>query len=36
MTHTTRFKLNVTDIVTIATDYKEFAKLDIVQHTIQV
>lgn len=36
MTHTTRFKFNVNDIVTIASDYKEFAKLDIAQPQIQV
>ena len=36
MTHTTRFKFNVNDIVTIASDYKEFSKLDIAQPQIQV
>ena len=36
MTHTTRFKFNVNDIVTIASDYKEFAKLDIALPQIQV
>lgn len=36
MTHTTTSKFNVDDIVTIASDYKEFAKLDIAQPQIQV
>ena len=36
MTHTTKFKFNVNDIVTIASDYAEFAKLDIAQPQIQV
>jgi hypothetical protein len=33
---TTTTKFNVSDIVTIASDYKEFAKLDIAQPQIQV
>lgn len=36
MTHTTTSKFNVDDIVTIASDYKKFAKLDIAQPQIQV
>jgi hypothetical protein len=36
MTHTTTFKFNVNDIVTIARDYAAFAKLDIAQPQIQV
>ncbi|MBQ6200650.1 MAG: hypothetical protein IJK50_04340 [Prevotella sp.] len=36
MTQTTTFKFNVDDIVTIASDYTDFARLDIAQPQIQV
>ena len=36
MTNKTTTQFNVSDIVTIASDYKEFAKLDIAQPQIQV
>ena len=36
MTHTTTFKFNANDIVTIARDYAKFANLDIAQPQIQV